>query len=136
MGLVFWRTVVGPRIPDALRPTWFIFLVPPSLLYANGAALSSGEPGLGLQAMFYSTLLLVPALLLASRGFLRWPFTRAWWAFTFPLDAVAGATARYAGDHPEGPWTAIAALALALALLFTVLAIYKTARSVFSPGAR
>lgn len=132
MGLVFWRTVIGPRIPDALRPTWFIFLVPPSLIYANGLALYPGAPGLGLEAMFFSTLLLVPALLLASRGFLRWPFTRAWWAFTFPLDAVAGAAANYARSHPGGPWPAVTAIALGLAILFVVIAIYKTFRSVLA----
>jgi len=130
MGLVFWRTVIGPRIPDALRPTWFIFLVPPSLIYVNGLALYPGEPGLGLEAMFFSTLLLVPALLLASRGFLRWPFTRAWWAFTFPLDGVAAAAANYARSHPGGPWPAITAISLGLAILFVALAIYKTFRSI------
>lgn len=132
MGLVFWRTVIGPRIPDALRPTWFIFLVPPSLIYANGLALYPGEAGLGLEAMFFSMLLLVPALLLASRGFLRWPFTRAWWAFTFPLDAVTAATARYAISHPGGPWPAITGAALLLSLLFVGLAIYKTLRSILA----
>ena len=130
MGLVFWRTVVGPRISDDLRPTWFIFLVPPSLIYANGLALYPGEAGLGFEAMFFSTLLLVPALLLASRGFLRWPFTRAWWAFTFPLDGVTVAAARYAISHPGGPWPAITGAALLLSLFFVVLGIYKTLRAI------
>jgi tellurite resistance protein len=131
MGMVFWRSVVGPRIADALRPAWFIFLVPSSLIYLNGAALVPGEPGLALEAMFFSTLVLVPALLIASRGFLRWPFTRLWWAFTFPLDAVAAAAAHYARSHPGGPWPAITGAALLLALFFVVLAIYKTLRSIF-----
>ena len=39
MALLFYRVIAGPALPEALRPTWFILLVPPSLIYANGLAL-------------------------------------------------------------------------------------------------
>jgi tellurite resistance protein len=39
MALLFYRAVTGPPLAPALRPSWFILLVPPSLIYANGVAL-------------------------------------------------------------------------------------------------
>ena len=39
MAILFYRAIAGPPLPEALRPTWFILLVPPSLIYANGIAL-------------------------------------------------------------------------------------------------
>jgi tellurite resistance protein len=61
-----------------------------------------------------------------SRSFLRWPFGPPWWAFTFPLDALAYAAARYALDHPEPLWRALAAITLLLAAAFVVLALVKS----------
>ncbi len=130
MGLVFYRTVVGPALPEPLRPTWFIFLVPPSLIYANGLLLSSGA-GVFLDGSFYGALLLAPALLLllAARGFLHWPFTPAWWAFTFPLDALATAASRHAQVHASTLWEAIYGLALLVAVFFVAFTGWKTARA-------
>jgi tellurite resistance protein len=129
VGLLLYRTLFGPPLPAPFRPTLFIVLVPPSLIYANGTALAAffGEPdGIFLQGLFFLALPLAAALLIASRDFLRWPFGPPWWAFTFPLDSLAGAAARYARGHPAGPWPAVAAAALALAAFFVVLVLYRT----------
>src|SRR5258706_9342244 len=37
--LLLYRAMVAPPLPEALRPSWFILLVPPSLIYATGVAL-------------------------------------------------------------------------------------------------
>ena len=90
--------VRGGAAPEVLRPSWFILLVPPSLIYANGVALS---PDAGfLELLFPFGLVLAVALLVYARSFWRWRFGPPWWAFTFPLDALAYAAARYAQDHP------------------------------------
>src|SRR5256885_16048548 len=39
MALLFYRAIIGMPLAEALRPSWFILLVPPSLIYANGLAL-------------------------------------------------------------------------------------------------
>ena len=111
MALLFYRAVLGPPLPEALRPSWFILLVPPSLIYANGLAL---YPEVAfLENLYFFSLVLAAALLLYARGCWRWPVGAPWWAFTFPLDALAYAAARYAQDHPEPLWRALAGATLA-----------------------
>jgi tellurite resistance protein len=130
MALLFFRAVLGPPMAEALRPSWFILLVPPSLIFANGAALF---PELAfLENMYFFGLVLAAALLVYARRFWRWPFTAAWWAFTFPLDALAYAAARYAQDHPEPLWKAVCAATLLLATLVVLIVLWKTLRSAAS----
>ena len=130
--LLLYRAMISPPLPEALRPSWFILLVPPSLIYANGVALFSLE---FLEILYFSGLVLAVALLVYARNFLRWPFAPSWWAFTFPLDALAYAAARYAQSHPSMPWKLVAALALAVATLFVVVVLWKTVRSAASRAA-
>lgn len=134
MGLVLYRTVAGPAIPEAARPTLFVFAVPPSLIYANGVALWGAGPVL--DAVFFGAVVVTTALLCASWTFLVWPFTSAWWSFTFPLDAFAVAAAHYARTHPAGPWPKIATAALIVAVIFVLIALYKTIRSPWVDPAR
>ncbi len=124
LALLFYRAIIGVPLPERLRPSWFVLLVPPSLIYANGLALYP-EAEL-LEALYFFGLVLGAALLVVSRNLLRWPFGPPWWAFTFPLDALAYAAARYAQDHPEPLWRALAALTLLLAAAFVILALLKS----------
>jgi tellurite resistance protein len=124
MALLFYRAVTGPALPPALRPSWFILLVPPSLIYANGVALYPGAAFL--EGLFPFALVLCLALLIYSRQLARWPFGPPWWAFTFPLDALAYAAVRYAQEHPSALSKSIAGIALALATLFVVLVLVRT----------
>ncbi len=130
--LLLYRAMVAPPLPEALRPSWFILLVPPSLIYANGVALFAFD---FLEILYFFGIVLAIALLVYARNFLRWPFAPSWWAFTFPLDALAYAAARYAQGHPSPPWKLAAAAALAVATLFVVVALWKTARSAASRAA-
>ena len=124
MGLVFYRAVIGPPLPPAARPTWFIFLVPPSLVYANGLTLF-GDLAF-LENLFFFGTLFAAALLVYARNFLQWPFGTPWWAFTFPLDAYAFAAARYAQSHPSAVWKGLAGVALLVATMFVIVALAKT----------
>jgi len=121
--LLFVRAVLGPPLPEALRPSWFILLVPPSLVYANGLALYEGS--LLLENLYFFALLLAAALLVYARGLARWPFGAPWWAFTFPLDALAYAAARYAQDHPSPAAAALAGATLLVATLFVATVLAK-----------
>jgi len=122
--LLFYRAMTVAPLPEALRPSWFILLVPPSLIYANGVALYPEAQFL--ENLFYFGLVLAVALLFYARGFLRWPFAPTWWAFTFPLDALAYAATRYAQEHPAELWRGVAAATLALATLSVALVLART----------
>ncbi len=133
MALLFYRAVLGVPLPEPLRPSWFILLVPPSLIYANGLAL---YPDFVLfENLYYFALVLAVTLLLYARRLFTWRFGPPWWAFTFPLDALAYAAARYAQDHPSAPWRAVAGAALALATAFVAMVLWRTLRSAASPRA-
>jgi len=131
--LLFARAALAAPLPEALRPTWVILLVPPSLIYVNGLALF---PDLHfLEGLYPAGLVLFLALAVYARGFWRWPFGPAWWAFTFPLDALAYAATRYAQEHPAAGWKAIAGAALLLATFFVALVLARSllaARHLFS----
>ena len=130
MALLFLRAAVAAPLAEALRPTWFILLVPPSLIYANG---HRALPGVrAARNLYFFALVLACALLVYARGFLRWPFAPAWWAFTFPLDALAYAAVRYAQEHPAPLWKGIAAATLLLATLAVLLVLLRTLRSAAS----
>lgn len=126
MAAILYRLLFGPALPDALRPSWFILLVPPALIYTNGTALWQGPGSALLEWLFYAALPLAAALIISARGFWRWPFGAPWWAFTFPLDALAVAALHFAKDHPEGPWRAFAGFALLLALAAVVTVLLRT----------
>ena len=126
MALLFYRAIIGAPLPDRFRPSWFVLLVPPSLIYANGLALYPGSQFL--EPLFHFGLVLAVALLVVSRRFLFWPFGPSWWAFTFPLDALAYAASRYAVDHPAGLWQAVAAATLLLAAAFVLICLVQTLR--------
>jgi tellurite resistance protein len=131
--LLLYRAAFGPPLPEPLRPSWFILLVPPSLVYANGVALYQGA--YFLENLYFFGLVLGVALLAYARGFARWGFAASWWAFTFPLDALAYAAARYAQDHPEPLWRGLAGATLLLATFFVLAVLWRTIRSGASPRA-
>jgi tellurite resistance protein len=129
MALLLYRAAAVQPLPEALRPTWFILLVPPSLIYANGMALFGFEP---LEHLFYFALALTLALFVYARGFLRWPFAPSWWAFTFPLDSLAYAAVRFAQAHPTPLWRGVAFGTLSLATLAVAVVLLRTLRSAAS----
>jgi tellurite resistance protein len=124
LAILVYRAVLGPPLPEGLRPSWFILLVPPSLIYGNGIALFPGFAPL--ENLYFFGLVLCGALLVYARHLFRWPFTPAWWAFTFPLDALAYAASRFALDHPEPIWRFFAGLTLLIAAVFVTLTLLRS----------
>ena len=130
MALLLYRAAFGVPLPEVLRPSWFILLVAPTLIYANGISLY--ERMAILESLYYFSLILALALLLYARNFMRWTFGAPWWAFTFPLDALAYAAARYAQDHPSPLARAATGATLLAATLAVLIVLWKTARSAAS----
>jgi tellurite resistance protein len=128
VALLVYRAMTQPPLPAPLRPSWFILLVPPSLIYAHGVSLF--RELLFLEDLYYVALALLIGLLVYARGLLRWPFGAAWWSFTFPLDALAYAAARYAQNHDAPLWKGLAGLTLLLATLFVAFVLLRSLVSV------
>jgi len=113
----------GPALPDALKPTIFIILVPGGLLYANYPVVSSEVPLYALAATFFCALTVLAALLVFARNCHKWPFGPPWWALTFPLDSMAAGGLRHLritqalGGTVNPAWNILALSLLALAVL-------------------
>lgn len=90
------RLYSGPPLPPALRPTLGIQLAPPAV--AALAYLNVGPGGADLLAQALIGYALLQALLLARLA--PWiraqPFGPSYWAFSFGVAALAGATVRLA----------------------------------------
>lgn len=112
----------GP-LPAPLRPAWFILLAPPALVAVHGQALF-GHPALAV--FMYLAVAVLAGLLYYARGIFAWPVNESIWSITFPLDALAFAASRHALLTQSPAWRAVAGLALVLAVLAVVFALYRT----------
>jgi tellurite resistance protein len=124
VGLLLVRMFAAPPLPEPLRPSWFILLVPPSLVSAFGPALL-GVPAL--EYLFFVSIAFLAGVLFYLRRLPHWPFTPAWWSMTFPLDAFALSAARYAQAHPAPVWKALAGAGLVLATAAVALVLLRSA---------
>jgi len=130
--IVLNRTIFGEPMPHGLRPTWFIFIVPPAVTFLSYLEISGGQLDFFARSLFYLTMFLAAVLLYAARDFMKWPFTVAWWAFTFPLVAMAIAAVTYYEAQPGIVVEAIALAATALTTLVVAFVAFRTARVILS----
>lgn len=134
VGLLFWlplltivlyRVIFHDALPPRLMPTLFILLPPPSIGYVAYVGLTGAEDAFAL-VLVNGALFLTLVLLAKARSFIGLPFALSWWAFTFPLDAVALAALEHAGHAPAGAWPVVALVVLALASVVVVLVGART----------
>ena len=104
VGLVFWlllftlvlnRIIFHDQMPARFMPTLFILIAPPAVGFLSYVALNGGELDAAARVLFYVALFLTVLIFSLGRQFLRVPFAVSWWAFTFPLDAMATASLTY-----------------------------------------
>ncbi len=132
--MAFQRTIIGPPLPGGMRPLSFVLLVPPALVCALVPALWSIPGHYLLDALYTFDLILCAGLLVASRHAGRWPFTPAWWAMTFPLDALAAAGLAFAKLNPGQTAVALGWLTWGLATLVVVIVLLRSI-AAFARGA-
>jgi tellurite resistance protein len=89
--LLLWRILVGPPLPEKLRPTLAIFLAPPAVGVVALANLTHGFGPVVLSIYGFAVLLALVLLSMVGQ-FLRAPFAMSWWGLTFPSAAFAIAT--------------------------------------------
>lgn len=138
VGLLFWlpmltiilyRVIFHDALPPRLMPTLFILLPPPSIGYVSYVGLTGTVDSFAL-VLVNGALFLTLVLLAKSKSFVGLPFAVSWWAFTFPLDAVALAAIEHAHRFPMGMWPAVGTILLALASLVVVLVSVRTVAAI------
>jgi len=130
--IVIYRTMFGPEIPLGLRPTWFIFIVPPSLCFLSYLDITGGELDFFSRTMFYFTMFLTLVLCFSSRDVRKWPFTVAWWAFTFPFVTMSSAALSYFEAAPGAVSQAVAVVTLVLTTLIVAVVTFRTLKALLS----
>ena len=86
--LVINRMIFHNPIPDKLIPTMFILFAPPVIGFISLTKLSGGLTPAG-NLLYYFGLFLFILILFQLRLFFRIKFFLSWWAYSFPLDALA-----------------------------------------------
>jgi tellurite resistance protein len=132
--IIMNRTIFGGEVAHGLRPTWFIFLVPPSIIFISYMDMKGGELDFFARSLYSLTIFLTAVLCFVARDFLKWPFSVAWWAFTFPLVAMASATVVYYRYEPGPASLAIAIAAIVLTNLIVAPVSVQTIKALISGG--
>ncbi|AYG04045.1 TDT family transporter [Gryllotalpicola protaetiae] len=126
VGLFFWlvigtivtgRLITGGALPDQVKPTLAVLLVPPAVGGDAWIILSAGQAnavGYGFLGLLITLLLVQLVLIQAYR---KVPVSISFWTFIFPIAASANFVIRWTAAAPFPGATAIAWAALGLATL-------------------
>lgn len=97
VGLVFWivlQTIVFNRVifhaplPAKLAPTFFILMAPPAVGFIAYVKLTGAVDGFA-RVLFHTALFTALLLLALYRKFVGIRFFLSWWAYSFPVAALA-----------------------------------------------
>ena len=143
VGLVFWivlltlvmnRVIFHAPLPEKLVPTLFILIAPPAVGFIAYVKMTGDIDGFA--RILYNTALFFGLLVLAMhRRFLGLRFYLSWWAYSFPVAALAIASMlmfhrRGLAFHAAASWVLLAALAAIVALLAFRTAMAMRAREI------
>ncbi|GJN38277.1 hypothetical protein PR202_gb27305 [Eleusine coracana subsp. coracana] len=131
---LYQRFLGSDSLPAVLRPVFFLFFAAPSMASlaweaissspASSSSSSSSSFGTGCKMLFFLSLFLFASLVcrptLFKRAMRR--FSVAWWAYSFPLTALALAAAEYAHNVRQ-PAANVLMLALAVLSVLVTLAL-------------
>ncbi|QKI89177.1 SLAC1 anion channel family protein [Thiomicrorhabdus xiamenensis] len=139
IGLLFWlvlftivlyRLFFHPPMLKLLEPTLFILIAPPAVGFLAYLILNDGQMDNFARILFYSALFMTLLLLTQLPRFIKIPFALSWWAYSFPLAAIALASFKMF-EHSGLTFFAVCAGALLAALLLLVVLLsFKTAVAV------
>ncbi len=100
IGIVFWpvlltiilyRVIFHASLPERLMPTLFILIAPPAVGFLSYLKLT-GEVDAFAQVLYHSALFFTLLLFTQLRHFTSLKFFLSWWAYSFPLAAIAMAS--------------------------------------------
>jgi tellurite resistance protein len=140
IGLIFWpvllaiifnRVIFHGSMPERLMPTLFILIAPPAVGFLSYVKLT-GEVDAFARILYYAALFFTILLIAQLRWFTRLKFFLSWWAYSFPLAAIAIATLtmfQHTGNplflRMSGVLLAIATVVIAALFIRTGIAVAK-----------
>lgn len=127
--VIFYRLFFHPPVDKVLMPTLFIMIAPPAMAFLSYVHLNDGVVD-GIARIFYYVALFIALLLLAQAPrFFKIPFAISWWAFTFPIAAIANASFMMFAQLGQPMFAYIGAFFLSLV---TVLIAHLTAKTLWA----
>jgi tellurite resistance protein len=129
LAIVLYRVIFHDALPPRLMPTLFILLPPPAIGYVSYVGLT-GTVDPFAQVLVNGALFLTLVLLAKAKSFTGLPFAVSWWAFTFPLDAVALAAIEHSHFLPSGLWPLVGMIVLAMATLTVIVVSLRTVLAI------
>lgn len=125
MALLLERMFFEMPLTEDELPLVAILVSPPALAFTSYIALNQFLIDGFARGLFYAVVFLVIFVMLRAGQFARSKFTLAWWSFTFPAAAAAGAMLDYRAAGSEFPLV-LCALMLALASFVVALCAVRT----------
>lgn len=125
LAIVLYRVIFHDDLPPRLAPTLFILVPPSAIGYLAYVGLTGHEDPFALMLVNAGLFTTMVLLVLAPR-FIRLPFALSWWAFTFPLDAMALAAMEHGHRAASPLWNGIGLLALGIAAIVMAVVLTRT----------
>uniref|UniRef100_M4D1N8 UBC core domain-containing protein n=1 Tax=Brassica campestris TaxID=3711 RepID=M4D1N8_BRACM len=118
---LYQRLPTNETLPKELHPVFFLFVAAPAVASMAWTAISASFD-IGSRIAYFISLFLYFSLVVRINFFRGFKFSLAWWAYTFPMTAVATATIKYSGEV-TGLATQILAVLLSGAATLTVIGV-------------
>lgn len=140
IGLIFWmvvksilvnRIIFHTPLQERLIPTLFIFIAPPAVGFISYLALNNHELNQFGMVLYFFGLAMTLLMMVSVGKFIKLPFALSWWAFTFPLAAMAIASYKMS-QVAHADFYLYIAIAIHTVLFILILNfLAKTAKAVY-----
>jgi tellurite resistance protein len=131
--IVFYRVLFHQPLPERLVPTLFILVAPPAVGFIAYVSLTGGVDVFA-RILYFSALFFTVLLATQATRFLRIRFYLSWWAYSFPLAAIAIASMLMAEQTGLSGFLYLGFGLLTMLSGIVVLLLVQTARAVRERG--
>ncbi|KAL1203121.1 S-type anion channel SLAH2 [Cardamine amara subsp. amara] len=118
---LYQRLPTNETLPKELHPVFFLFVAAPAVASMAWTKISASF-NLGSRLAYFISMFLYFSLVCRINFFRGFKFSLAWWAYTFPMTAVASATIKYS-DEVTGVASQILSVVMSGAATLTVICV-------------
>lgn len=138
IGTILWLPMLGVALnrafffaglPNKLRPTLFVMIAPPALIFLAWVELKSRALDDFAVVLFFFALFIVLMLVSQFKYFMRVEFSLTYWSYTFPLTAVTIAAFTFYSIVPQLHYLIIALSLFSVTFLVVLLVSVLTIRA-------